>query len=298
MKSKIKIIFFALILVGIIVVVTLFLLGYFKPTKAGLLIETVPESIVYINGDEVGKTKFDQTFKEGELEIKLVPVSDKPLMPYETRVELESGVKTIVQRNFGETEDQSSGAIISFERNNTEASEVSIVSIPDTASVAIDGQIRGNTPFKTDAISEGEHNLRISSVGYNDKDINVKIFKGYRLTAVFKLTPKSQDITNDVVVTPSPKPEGVKMARIKDTSTGFLRVRKEPSTLSEELFQVKPDEEYPVEDIDEETKWVKIEYQEGKTGYVSDQYVEIFFKQDDKSEFPKPSSTPSPTPTP
>lgn len=67
---------------------------------------------------------------------------------------------------------------------------------------------------------------------------------------------------------PPPKP----YVEILDTPVGFLRVRKEPSTSSEELARVNPGEFYSL--LDEESGWYKIEYEDAKEGWVSSQYAE------------------------
>lgn len=292
MKSKIKIVVLSLFLVATLVLVALYFIGYFNPSKAGLVIDTNPASTVFINGDQKGKSRYEETFKPGEVTVRLVPDSfDKPLMPYETKVVLVSGVKTIIQRDFAETEEKSSGAIISFEKNQTDTAEVSIVSIPDSVQVNIDGQIRGNTPFSSSAIPEGEHTISLSTERYSDKSVDVRTYKGFRLTAIFKLSPKEEE---EPLTTPTPQstsaPE-VKKVVIKDTSTGFLRVRNEPSTLAEEVGRVKPGEVYKILDIDDKTKWIKIEYEDGKEGWISDAYTE-----ETTAPLGSPVATPKSTP--
>ena len=96
--GKLKIVGLALVLAVLILGVSFFVIGYLKPKSAGLLIETNPEAIVFINGEQVGRTKYDETMKPGEVTIKLVPDSfDKPLAPYETKLNLVSGIKTILR---------------------------------------------------------------------------------------------------------------------------------------------------------------------------------------------------------
>ena len=78
---------------------------------------------------------------------------------------------------------------------------------------------------------------------------------------------------------------------ILETPTGYLRVRKEPSTLAEEVGRVKPGEEYELLDEDEKTGWYKIQLDEGDEGWISNQYAS---KPDEGESSPKPSPTATP----
>lgn len=59
--------------------------------------------------------------------------------------------------------------------------------------------------------------------------------------------------------------------RITETPTGFLRVRKEPSTAAEEIGRAKPGEEYDV--TGQQSTWYKIDFN-GTPGWISSQYAE------------------------
>jgi len=290
----VKVILLTIFLVLLIVLGTLFVTGYFSPPKAGLLVDTDPLSTVFINGERVGTTKYEGMFKPGEVVVKLVPESfDKPLPPYETKVKLVSGVKTIIQRAFLESEEKSSGAIISFERSDDNNAQISIVSIPDASQVLLDGQIRGNTPFKLSPVSVGKHTLILRSQGYEEKKIGVMIYKGFKLTAVFKLSPKEEQ--NQPEENPTPEPIREEKVKILKTGTGFLRVRLEPSTLAREVGQVIPGEFYKLLDTDDKTGWYKIEYKDGEEGWISDEYAK---KEGELEASPSPSPSVIPTPKP
>lgn len=94
-------------------------------------------------------------------------------------------------------------------------------------------------------------------------------------------TKKTTPTPTTKAATPTKAPTPTKAASvpakkiaIKDTPTGFLRVRKEP--LGEEIGRVKPDEEYSV--LDSKTVsgvlWYKIPFSEVQDGWVSGEYVE------------------------
>jgi len=292
--GKLKIVLLAVGLAVFIILAVLFVVGYFKPQKAGIIIETSPSSMVYINGEQVGRSRYEATRSPGEVTVKLVPESkDTPLMPYETKVSLVSGVKTIIQRNFANTKEASSGIIVSFEKSVDDETSISVVSTPDSAQVTIDGQVRGFAPFKSSQITEGEHNLTLEATDYESKSIDIKTYKGYKLTAIFDLvvTSRVDEPISSLAPTASPDPEE-EFVEILETPTGFLRVRSEPSTLASEVGQVEPGKKYKLIDTDEKTGWYKIELQskqgvsDAESGWVTNQYAEKISAE-----------SPSPTPT-
>ena len=280
---------FAALIIGItlaILLVIFYLVGYFKPKSAGLVIETQPQAAVYINGQQEGRTIFEVTRAQGEVVVKLVPESfNKPLVPFETKVNLVSGVKTVIKRNFGESQETSSGSVISFEKIGGQEVSVSIISTPDASQVKIDGQVRGFTPYKSSSINQGNHTISLSAQGFKDESIDIKTYEGYKLTAEFKLAPNTEQASP----TPTPQPEEKPQIKILTTPTGFLRVRSEPSALAKEVGQVDPGESFEILEEDEKTGWYKIEYEKGKEGWISNQYAS-------KTENSKETSTPSPTP--
>lgn len=289
MRKNLKIITVAVILAVLIVAGIFFALGYFKPLKAGIIVDTNPSSTVFVNNEEVGKSRYEGTFEPGEKTIKLVPDSfEKPLPPYEVKVTLVPGVKTMIQREFGSSEETSSGAIVSFEKTSEKDSSLAVVSTPDAGQLSLDGQVRGFTPYKTPLLSSGEHVLSLTASGFIEKTIKVKTYPGYKLTAIVKLAVD----TNKVETSPTPTPQSEEkkyIIEILNTPTGFLRVRSEASTLAKEVGQVEPGKKYNLLGEDEKTGWFKIEYQEGKEGWVSNQYA----KKVESTVFPTPEPSPS-----
>jgi len=265
-----------LIIVGVLLLLAglgFFLVGYFKPKSGGILVETIPSSSVFINSEQVGRTPFETTLEPGEIVLKLIPESlDTPLAPFEVKVGIESGIKTVVRRTFAESEHKSSGEIISFEKVGGKESSLSIVSIPDAAQVTINGSVRGFAPYKTENLLPGEHQLNISAPDYLEQNVAVKVVEGYKLIAVIKLAPSNEEKKKEEEEVVE---EEVVMIKILSTSTGFLRVRSGPSTLDPEVAQVKPEEEFVFLEENEETGWFKIEYEEGEEGWVSGEYAEL-----------------------
>lgn len=274
-------------IVGVLVAIGLYVAGYFKPKGAGLVVESDPIASVYVNGEQVGRTPYKAVHEPGELTISLIPDSfDIPLAPFEKKIVLTSGVETVITQNFAESDDLSSGAILSFERTADSDANITVLSNPDSAQVKLDGSIRGFTPHQVSEILEGEHELTISAPGYNELTVPVHVIKGYTLTAIVKLKPLEQMLEPEKEpVAEEPQEEYVE---ILTTPTNFLRVRSEPDTTGDELTQVSPGERYKVVSKDEESDWYEIEYEEGKSGWVSGEYV----KSVEQTEI-----TPTPTET-
>ena len=280
-----KVIFICL---GIVFIfgLALFLIGYFKPKEASLNIETTPASLVYINGQQVGRTPYRSKVSPGEVIVKLVPeATDTALSPFETKVNLISGIETVIRREFGETEDVSSGEIISFEKVGGKEASLAVVSVPDSAQVKIDGAIRGFAPLKP-PITPGEHQVIVSAPAHSERVISIRTLVGYKLTVVVKLALSAEAKEEE------PKEEQQQtLVEILPTDTGFLRVREKPGPAGAEVAQVKPGQRFLFLEEDESTGWYKIEYEKGKEGWVSNSYSK-------KIEGVLSSPTPSPKASP
>lgn len=273
-----KIIF---ILLGILFTLgaAFFLIGYFKPQKAGILVETIPAASVFINDVQVGRTPYEGTYDSGEVTVKLVPESQNtPMVPYEIKVTLGPGIKTVIRREFDESDESSSGEIVSFEKASAGEISLAVVSVPDSARVLVDGQSRGFAPVKVSSIAPGDHQIVVSASGYKDRTLNLRTVTGYKLTALVKLV-KNKETQPEVIPTPTPVAKTYSV-KILDTPGGFLRVREEPATTAKELARVKPGEKFILIEEDVATGWFKIEYlpaqadQEAQQGWVSNQYAQ------------------------
>lgn len=277
---------------------SLFLIGYFRPKPAGIKVDASPAASVYINGQFLGKTPFVKNdLKSDEITLKLVPlISDQNLLPFETKISLGSGIQTVVRREFGSSEENSSGDIISFEKESGSTTGLVVISTPDNAQVTIDGVPKGFAPYKTEAIAPASHQITVKAPGYADRIMTISTKQGYRLTLFAKLAQTSSAADTESP-SPTPVPKTTAYVLIEDTPTGFLRVRTEPGTAGEEIAEVKPGEKYPYLQTDQATGWLKIQYQEpapglpdGITGWVSNQYAKEVGSSDIQSA--TPSGTP------
>lgn len=273
-----QVILVTLISLGLLLAAAFFAIGYFQPKPGGLLVDTEPDASVYVNGILVGKTKYNGTYKAGEINLKLVP-DRGDLIPFETKITLTPGIQTVVRREFGKTEDESSGDIIFFDKLGSKETSLVVVSTPENAQIALDGVPRGFAPYKTSTISPANHQITIKAPGYLDRIMTVKVIAGYRLSIFAKLS-KSKETTQQVLPSPTPAPK--KYVEILETPTGFLRVRTEPGTKGEEIAEVKPGSKYLYLDEDPDTGWYKIQYEDPKpglpsgiVGWITNQYSKI-----------------------
>jgi hypothetical protein len=276
MKTKIN----ALILViSLLILIGAGILLYlnFRPKPAGLLVRTTPTSSVYINGNFAGKSPLVQTMPGGEISLKLVPESSEfNLVPFETKISLIAGIQTVVRREFGPTEEDSSGDIISFDKGAGETSLV-VVSTPDNAQVSLDGVPRGFSPFKTATIAEGEHQITVRSGGYTERVMTLKLQKGYRLTVFVKLGR-----VRDADSTPQPQADLGLTVEALTTPSGNLRLRSEPGDSGEEIAELATGSKYKFLEKDSTSTWFKIQYQEpraglpnGITGWIPAEFAKV-----------------------
>ncbi len=298
----------------LIILISVFLTGCSLPflnnkKKAALQVTADPRATVFLDGQHLGQTPFfDEKLKPGEYTLKLIP-EGKESLSWQKTIKLTAGVLSVVNQNFGELEDESSGYILNLEpisqKNNA---KVSIISNPDSAVVTVDGEPKGFTPLSLEDISENEHLLNIATPGFEEMELKAKTVKGYKLVInvqLARILEEEKDTENEEAspsaqlededesasesATPSPSPkikESTSSAellekpyvKIKDTPTGWLNVRSEASTFGKEetiLTKVHPGETYKFIESNE-TGWYKIEYEKDKEGWISGKYAELF----------------------
>lgn len=280
--KKVKIIILGCI--AFLVMLAIFLFINRSDSKpAGLKINTSPVATIYVNGSFVGKTPYSGTNPPGQISLKLIPNQENgdKLLAYETKVNLVSGIQTVIDREFGVTEETSAGDVISFDKIGRNSTGLLAVSSPDGSQIVIDGVSGGFTPFNSTSISPGSHKITIKKEGYQDKTLTLKVVLGLRLTLFVKLAKANPKVD---LPTPTPSSQVSKIyVTIKDTPTGFLRMRTEPGKLGEEIAELKPGQKYLFLDRDATASgWYKIQYQDpapglpnGITGWVSNLYSSL-----------------------
>lgn len=274
---KRKVLSTILALAGIIVigVSILYFLGLFKEQNAGIFIQSDPIAKVFIDGKEVGNTPYEASLNPGEINVRIKPIQDgtSVLDDYETKINLVPGIKTIIKRVFKPNNEDSIGAVVSFEKVGGEESYVTVVSVPDNSQVIIDDKLYGNTPIRV-AVPAGDHTLVVKSNNYIEESLPIRVYKGYKLTASVKL---ATDTSISAPATPTPEvlePSQRESITINPTDIGFLRVREGAGVNYAQIGMVKPGEVYEILETDVTGSWYQIEFDDPTVrGWVSKEFV-------------------------
>lgn len=300
MKKKwliVAVIGLSLVLIGLVVKNK-----FFSQSGPGALqVSASPKAVVFIDGIQVGITPFlDDKLEVGEHTVRLVPeVTADSLIAWEGKVTLTPNILTVINRNFGSSEALSSGEIISLEKTSSrDKATLWVISIPDQAVVKVNGEPKGFTPRLLEDLEPGDYQVTVAAPGYEEREITARTIAGYKLIINAQLAQELEGIaeatesaeaeeeeteeeteatptptakaTLGATATPPPKP----YVKIKDTPTGWLRVRLEPSTSATEAAKVNPGEMYPYLE-EEKDGWYKIEYEEDEEGWISAVYAEL-----------------------
>lgn len=288
-----KIIAFSLIALGLVsagVGVFIWIQGK-KPTAA-LKVDSNPPSLVFVDNIQIGQTPVEKFFVPGEVAVKLIPNSTSSAMPsYQTKVRLTKETYTVIKRDFGATESESAGDIISLEPQNSKTASLAIVTAsPDSASITLDGLPQGFTPLLVSSVIPGDHQIVVTAPGFTDRTIAAKAVAGYKLTLNVKLAGQTQ-----VVPAPTPTPEPIEEATpsptlkpkpsptaitgsyvtIVDTDkTGFVNVRSGPGTNFEKLGKVYPGDKFKL--LDTKNNWyqLRLDLDATNSGWISGKYAE------------------------
>lgn len=267
---------------------------------AALQVSSTPTATVYLDGNNVGITPyFNDKLTPGEHTVKLIPeTTTDQLVSWEGKVTLASNILTVINRILGLSDDLSSGEIFSLEKiAKKDSSSLAVVSIPDQAVVKINGEPRGFAPVLIEDLSPGDYQVTVSSPEYEERTISAHTVAGYKLIVTVQLAKKGEEAEEatpsaeaeeeeeeeeeEAEETPTPEAEASPTpsvekpyVRIKDTPTGWLRVRMGPSISATEAAKVNPGETYSYLE-ETENDWHKIEYEEGEEGWVSGDYSEL-----------------------
>lgn len=231
-----------------------------KP-KSGISIFSTPsEASVILDGQEVGKTPFE----DKDLEVREYTVKiEKDSSTWQGNVKLTSGTMTIINRDLAKDQASASGEILTLDRGRG----MTIISHPAGAEVEIDGKIYGKTPISVN-LDTGEHTILLSYQNYLKRSIKASLPKDFNLTVSVDLALSEPDLTT------SPPPVITQTAEVvvKQTPTGFLRVRDQGSFSGKEIAQVKPGDRLIL--LEELDGWDRVRLSSGTEGFVSSEYVQ------------------------
>ncbi len=294
MKRKIL---FLVGLVGLVIVVALVVktLTNRSPKQGELRVDSSPAASIFLNNKNIGRSPFTDKVTAGSYTLKLVPDSvSTQLSPWEGQIVVGQNVLTYVNATLAQSELTTAVDVLWLEKISSKNSELSVTTTPDGATVMVDDATRGITPLTLADITPGDHTVTITSVGFLTRTLKVKLTAGYRLIVTMRMglasggqapvASPTSTLTPTGSVTPTPKtatssataPDPAKpFITIKDTPTGFLRVRMEAGTSATEAGRVNPGDKFAILETQtvSDTPWYQIKYDGTNTGWVSGQYT-------------------------
>jgi len=238
-----------------------------KKAASALEVNTLPKSRVFLDGKELGETPFkNEKFLPGEYTLSLLPEGTASFSSWERKISLNPRLLTYINYIFGPTERESAGEILTLEKIDKGKGEIIFLSDPDGASFSLDGEDQGTTPKVLSGFENGEHQIGFSFPGYHKRSFTIKTWASHKLLVNVKLAGIVEEIP------PQASMSAVSKVKILETPTGWLRVRVDPSLSASETAKVKPGEEYLL--VEEQGEWFKIQYEEGKAGWVTVEYAQ------------------------
>ena len=229
--------------------------------KAGIKITSIPQDVaVSIDGKEMGKTPYENKgLMPGEYLVKLQSGQGK----WEGHIKIQGGTLAVINRELGENIASSSGETLTLAKGKG----VTITSQPDGSGVAVDGKDYGKTPLTITDLATGEHTFLLSHDNYLKRSIRAYIPEKLGLFISVDLSLTEVDLA---AIPTTPQTTQVEVV-VKQTPTGFLRVREKASTQSTELARVNTGDTLTV--LEEIPSWFKVKLENGVEGYVSATYV-------------------------
>jgi hypothetical protein len=227
----------------------------------GIKITTIPQGTVFIADKQVGTTPYqDENVRVGEYQIKVV--NEKAV--WQGIVRVTKGTLTVVNRELSEQVASSSGEILTL----TPGKGVVVTSTPEQVSVEVDGKQYGMTPLSIPDITPGDHSFLLSKSGYLKRSIKAFVPDSYTLNLAVDLSLSEANLSTVV----APPQQDIKQATVKQTPTGFLRIREQPTTSSKEIGRLSTGDNVTV--LEDQGLWAKIKTEAGMEGYVSVQYIQ------------------------
>lgn len=237
--------------------------GFFGVKQtSGISVSSIPsEATVFLDSNEVGKTPYED--KNLEAKDYLVRL-EKEGSSWQGKVNLVAGTVTAINRDLAQDSSSSAGEILTLNKGKG----VTVISNPSEAEVEIDGKSYGKTPLTINNIESGEHTILLAHPNYLKRSLRATLPDGFNLTVSVDLALSEADltaITTPVIAT-------TKELVVKDTPTGFLRVRDKPNLAGKEIAQVKPGDKLVL--LEELAGWDRVKLLDSTEGYVSSSYVE------------------------
>ncbi|MCL4374343.1 PEGA domain-containing protein [Patescibacteria group bacterium] len=293
MKGKLILLFVLLLLFAGFVAARFLWLNNKQNELGQLRITASPEASVFMDNVAIGKTAFDSQYKVGEYLLKLIPEGTATeTASWQGKIKIYKNTLTVVNMELGSSDVTSAGEIFTATKmkqppKNSNYGEVMVETDPQGAIVYLDNDEKGVAPVVLSDVTRGDHELSVFMPGFFRRTQKVNVTAGYQVSAKFKLAidpsqmpkvaetnagDKTASASAGSSSSSSSAAAGSTTIVIKDTPTGFLRVRAEPSVEASEEAQVKPGDKFTL--LDEQSGWYQIKYDGKNTGWISGQYAE------------------------
>lgn len=284
MKTKLIILLVLILLFAGFVLVKFFVLNSQNDTGS-IKVVSSPAASVFINNLAVGKTPYENKYKVGDYILKIIPEGTaSDTASWQEKIKIYKNALTYVNRELGTSDLTSAGEIFTTTKmdkppKSGDFGEIFVESEPQGAIVYLDNDEKGVSTMLMQDVLKGDHELSVFMPGFLRRTQKINVDSGYRVNASFKLaidesSPEAKKVSptgnGQESSTPSASVKKTTLV-IKDTPTGFLRVREEPSIAASEAAQVKPGQKFNL--LDEKNGWYKINYEEDKTGWISGEYA-------------------------
>lgn len=215
---------------------------------------------VFLDEKEAGSTPYeDKNLDAGEYTVKI----QKDQASWSGKVKLIPGTVAVINRDIAFDSASSAGETLTL---NT-GKGITIISNPSDADVEIDGIAYGKTPINVN-IGTGEHTILISHANYLKRSIRASLPNNFNLNLSVDLALSEADLTTIATPVITQTPEVV----VKQTPTGFLRVRDKPNLQGLEIGKVAPGDTLVL--LEEQGDWERVRLPNGIEGYVSSSYTE------------------------
>lgn len=284
MKAKLTLLLIFIILFAGFVTIKFFILD--KQSAYGQLrILSSPTTSVFINNISIGKTPFYDKYKVGEYILKLIPEGTATeTASWQGKINVYKNSLTYVNRELGSSDIASAGEVLTVTKMTSPAKtsnmgEINVETEPQGAIINLDNDEKGVAPLMLQDVPRGEHELSVFMPGFFRRTQKINIEPGFRVNASFKLAidqtqpkPSPAKTSEGKESTTSAQIKEGTSVTVKETPTGWLRVRGEPSIDASESAKVKSGETYNL--VDEKDNWYKIKYNGNADGLVEGEFTE------------------------
>lgn len=208
------------------------------------------------------------------------------LEPLSTKSSIELSVVTIPDNVIVKIDGQPEGFSPLSVKDITEGDHTLILTAPGYQEMTIQAQTKKGYKLTVSA-TLGKTTESVPSEPTATESAQLTASKSASLTPTGKITPTVKPTgkttpTPTGKISPTVKPTGGTTSGtmekpyvvIKDTPTGWLRVRKTPSTSGEEIAKVNPGEEYKFVEAND-SGWYLIVLESGEEGWISGTYATL-----------------------